>query len=159
MAYRKTHKLHIVAVTAVIRNDEGKYLLLKRSDREIAYPGMYAFPGGKVENNESPGEALVKEVREEAGLDLLPGKILLEDGSFIRPDGQTVKVFIYLCQAKDTSKVAISDDFTDYKWVAPAELDTLPHLGYRDELDRAEAIFAADTLRTTFEAPSFRRED
>jgi 8-oxo-dGTP pyrophosphatase MutT (NUDIX family) len=158
MAYSKKNKLHIVAVTALIRNDEGRYLFLKRSEREIAYPGKYALPGGKVEDNQSPAEALDEEVGEEAGLELLPERWLIENGSFVRPDDQTVKVFIYLCRAKDTSKVTISEDFTDYKWVLPSELDTIPHLGYRDELDRAEVLLQSPDL-DRFAVKSFRRED
>lgn len=49
MPYDKKNKLHIVAVAAVIRRADGRYLVLKRSEREVAFPGRYGFPGGKVE--------------------------------------------------------------------------------------------------------------
>lgn len=77
MAYDKQNKLHIVAVTAVVRNPEGNYLVLKRHPREKAFPEHYCFPGGKVEGGESIEEALAKEVKEETGLSLKPGKVLL----------------------------------------------------------------------------------
>ena len=141
MGYEKSNKLHIVAVVAVVRNSEGKYLVLKRSEREIAYPGMYTFPGGKVEDNDTVEETLVKEVEEEAGMKLKSGKILLKDKSFIRPDGQTVKVFSYLCEVEDASKVTISDDFTDYRWITVRDLKTLPHVGIEEELLQAEKIY------------------
>ncbi|OGZ02610.1 MAG: hypothetical protein A2946_01610 [Candidatus Liptonbacteria bacterium RIFCSPLOWO2_01_FULL_53_13] len=141
MGYEKSNKLHIVAVVAVVRNSEGKYLVLKRSEREIAYPGMYTFPGGKVEDNDTVEETLVKEVEEEAGMKLKQGKILLKDKSFIRPDGQTVKVFSYLCEVEDASKVTISDDFTDYRWITVRDLKTLPHVGIEEELLQAEKIY------------------
>jgi len=140
MGYKKSNKLHIVAVVAVVRNSEGNYLVLKRSEREIAYPGMYTFPGGKVEDNDTVEETLVKEVEEEAGMKLKSGKILLKDKSFIRPDGQTVKVFSYLCEVEDASKVTISDDFTDYRWITVRDLKTLPHVGIEEELLQAEKI-------------------
>ena len=140
MGYKKSNKLHIVAVVAVVRNSEGNYLVLKRSEREIAYPGMYTFPGGKVEDNDTVEETLVKEVEEEAGMKLKSGKILLKDKSFIRPDGQTVKVFSYLCEVEDASKVVISDDFTDYRWITVQDLKTLPHVGIEEELLQAEKI-------------------
>ena len=140
MSYDKKNKLHIVAVVAVIRNDEGKFLVLKRRDDEIAYPGKYTFPGGKVENNDTVGETLVKETLEETNLKLKPGKILLKDKSFIRPDEQTVKVFSYLCEAKP-DEVKISNDFTDYKWVDLSELSSLPHVGIEEELQKATEIY------------------
>src|SRR3989344_2754317 len=105
MTYDKSHKLHIVTVVAVIRNNEGKYLVLKRAEREIAYPGMYTFPGGKLEYNQTTSETLKNEVMEETGLILKSGKILLKDKSFVRPDGQTAKVFSYLCEVEDCSTV------------------------------------------------------
>lgn len=141
MAYNKNDKLHIVAVVAVIRNDEGKYLVLKRHEKEIAYPGMYTFPGGKIESNDTVQETLEKEVLEEAGLRLKPGKILLKDKSFIRPDKQTAKSFSYLCFAESTNNVKISEDFTDYKWVNIDELRKLPHVGIEEELLKADQLF------------------
>lgn len=142
MTYDKRNKLHIVAVVAVIRNKEGKYLVLKRSGREIAYPGMYTFPGGKIENNNTVEETLVAEAKEEANLDLEPWKIPLNDKSFVRPDGQTVKVFSFLCNARNYEDVRISEDFTDYRWVSLEELRGLPHVGIEEELIKAEELCA-----------------
>jgi 8-oxo-dGTP diphosphatase len=141
MAYTKNNKLHIVSVVAVIRNNEGKYLVLKRSKREIAYPGMYTFPGGKIEDNDTVEETLIKEAEEEASLNLKPGKILLKDKSFIRPDGQTVKVFSYLCEVENSDNIKISDDFTDYKWVSFEDLKNISHVGIEDELLQAEKLY------------------
>ncbi len=141
MSYTKNNKLHIVSVVAVIRNQEGKYLVLKRSEREIAYPGMYTFPGGKVEDNDTVEETLIKEAKEEADLELKPGKILLKDKSFIRPDEQTVKVFSYLCEVRDVSGLKISDDFTDYKWVTLEDLKSISHVGIEDELIQADKLY------------------
>ncbi len=152
MTYEKANKLHIVAVVAVIRNSDGKYLVLKRSEREIAYPGMYTFPGGKVEDNNTVEETLADEAMEEAALTLKPGKILLKDKSFVRPDGQTAKVFSYLCEVENADQVVICEDFTDYKWVTLEELKDLPHVGIEDELIQAEKIYSSgvpiDTLYT-----------
>lgn len=131
-----------MSVVAVIRNLDGKYLVLKRSEREIAFPGMYTFPGGKIEDNDNVEETLIKEAKEEANLDLKPGKILLKDKSFIRPDEQTVKVFSYLCEVEDTSNLKISEDFTDFKWVTLEDLRSIPHVGIEDELIQAEKIHA-----------------
>lgn len=136
-------KLHSVAVVAVIKNSEDRYLVLKRHEGELVYPGMYTFPGGKIEGNETTEEALVREVLEEAGLIMKPGKILLKDKSVIRPDGQTAKYFSYMCEVEDDSVVALSKDFTDYKWVTVEELAALPHVGLEEELRKAEQIISS----------------
>lgn len=143
MAYEKSNKLHIVTAVAIIRNRAGKYLVLKRHENEIAYPGMYTFPGGKVEGNDTIEETLIKEALEEAGLDLKPGKTLLKDKSFLRPDGQTAKSFSYLCEVEDENKIKMNDEFTDYKWVNVEELKELPHVGIEEEILKADALYAS----------------
>lgn len=158
MAYTKTNKLHIVAVVAVIRNPEGRYLVLKRRDDEIAYPGMYTFPGGKVEDNDTVEETLVKEVAEEAGLKLDLGKILLKDKSFVRPDGQSAKSFSYLCGVQSYAPVRISKDFTDYKWVNLEDLKTLPHVGIEEELRVADRLYSAGFSPEIFQTKSVRAD-
>lgn len=140
MGYGKRNKLHIVSVVAVIRNGDGKYLVLKRHGREVAYPGMYTFPGGKMEGNNTVEETLAIEAKEEANLDLEPGKVLLKDKAFTRPDGQTVKVFSYLCSARNSDDVRISADFTDYRWVRADDLKSMPHVGIEEELRKADEI-------------------
>jgi len=140
MGYDKNNKLHIVAVVAVIRNKEGKYLVLKRGEHEVAYPGKYTFPGGKVEGNDTVEETLVREALEEAGLKIKTGKVLLKDKSFVRPDDQTVKVFSFFCEVEENDDVKISEDFSDYKWVNLEELRKIEHVGIEEELIIAEQL-------------------
>ncbi len=151
--FMSNNKLHSVTVVAVIRNSVGKYLVLKRAEHELAYPDMYTFPGGKIEGNDTVEETLVREAQEEAGLTLKPGKILLKDKSFVRPDGQTSKVWSYLCEVKNDSKVIIDqNDFTDYQWVSLDDLKNIKHVGIEEELKKAEEIasmgISLDKLKT-----------
>lgn len=55
--------LMLVAARGVIRNDEGKYLLIKRADN-----GIWAFPSGAMEIGESLKECAIRETYEETGL-------------------------------------------------------------------------------------------
>ncbi|MBU1039284.1 NUDIX hydrolase [Patescibacteria group bacterium] len=142
MPYDKQNKLYIVTVTAVIRNKDGRYLLLKRHPREIAYPNKWCFPGGKTEGLEDIESVLQREVKEEAGLNVLPGKILLRDTAFIRSDGQAVRVFTYLCRLADDGQAVNFDahDFVDYKWVSLEDLKELDHVGVAEEIKQAEKL-------------------
>jgi 8-oxo-dGTP pyrophosphatase MutT (NUDIX family) len=152
MVYDKRDKLHIVAAAAVIRNPEGKYLVLKRSEKEVAYPGYWSFPGGKSEDNETIQETLEREALEEAGLRINGRKILLKETSFMRPDGQTVKLLSYLCFA-DHFDVIINENFTDFRWISIDELAGLKHAGIDEELKKAEEIYKSgidiDIIATT----------
>jgi ADP-ribose pyrophosphatase YjhB (NUDIX family) len=53
----------VVAVTAFVRDDDGRVLFVRRGDS-----GMYAIPGGAVEIGETLAQALRREVMEETGL-------------------------------------------------------------------------------------------
>src|SRR5919199_4691138 len=57
----------VVAVTAVVVNDQGELLLQKRSDNDL-----WGLPGGAMNLGESIGQAVVREVREETGLEVQP---------------------------------------------------------------------------------------
>ncbi len=141
MSYSKQDKLHIVTPVAVIQRGDGRILLLKRSDKEKVYPGYYTFPGGKVEGNDTIQDTLTKEVKEECGLDLKPGFILIKEKSIGRPDGQTSKSLSFLCSVEDHEKVVIDkNDFTDFKWVNSKELQSLKHVGIEAEFIKADKI-------------------
>ncbi|MGH2599114.1 MAG: NUDIX hydrolase [Dehalococcoidia bacterium] len=53
----------VVAVGAVVRNSAGDILLIKRGDN-----GLWALPGGAQDLGESTTDAVIREVREETGL-------------------------------------------------------------------------------------------
>jgi len=76
----RNHKFDKIVVGAAIihlttdahsRLEEPHILLLKRSANEIYYPNVFEMPGGKVDADDpSIRDALVREVKEETGLDL-----------------------------------------------------------------------------------------
>jgi len=126
-------RLHIVTVTGIIEKD-GKYLILKRSEREIAYPGYWTVPGGKLVRHEYENlprtsetdawydivaRTLEKEIKEEAGLEVKNIKYLT-DMTFIRPDNIPVLVLSYYCRHK-TGEVALGKDIVDFAWIMPEE--------------------------------------
>lgn len=151
MAYTKSDKLHIVTAVAVIRRNDGRILLLKRRNDETVYPGHYTFPGGKIEGNDTISQTLIKEVKEECGLDLEPGFILIKEKAIGRPDGQTSKSLSFLCSAKNTDVVSIDKkDFTDYAWVPLHELRALPHVGIEAEFVKVAAIYESHCDLSTF---------
>lgn len=145
MTYQKKNKLHIVAVTAVIINKQGQILIAKRSAREIAFPGRWALPGGKIENNDSVMKTLKDECHEEVGLEIEDRKVYLDDSAFVRPDNQTVKVFTYLVFTKDLDVKLNKDDFSDFKWVGVDEIEKYDCLGMnKDKLLMAQEYLKKD---------------
>jgi len=88
------HKCIGLTVDAVIVHDNGIVLIKRRNE---PFKDHYALPGGFVEYGESVEEALVREAKEETGLEVKPVKLV---GVYSRPDrdprGHTVTV-AFLC--------------------------------------------------------------
>ena len=67
--------IHVVA--GVLVDARGRVLLARRKqDSDLA--GLWEFPGGKREPGESSAEALVRELREELGIEAEPGELVME---------------------------------------------------------------------------------
>ena len=63
MRYQK-----VVAIALLI-NDQGKLLISKRLDKNIAETdGKWELPGGHVEFGKTPEQAVIREIKEESGL-------------------------------------------------------------------------------------------
>ncbi len=67
----------IVVAAAVIENREGRILIARRK-ADITLGGYWEFPGGKLEEGESPYECAVRELREEMDLHIEAGDVLIE---------------------------------------------------------------------------------
>jgi ADP-ribose pyrophosphatase YjhB (NUDIX family) len=54
-----------VAVSAFIQDEQGRVLMIRRTDN-----GLYSIPGGQVEPGETLTQAILREVKEETGVDV-----------------------------------------------------------------------------------------
>ena len=133
MEDKKDPRLHIVSITGIIERD-GKYLILKRAETEVAYPGYWTVPGGKLVRHEyenlprTPNTegwydiaawTMKKEIKEEASLGVEDVRYLT-DMTFIRPDDIPVLVLSYWCRYK-SGEVVLDKDMTDSAWITPEE--------------------------------------
>jgi len=65
-------KVRLRVVAAALFDEEGRVLIAERpAGKHMA--GWWEFPGGKVASDESDAQALVRELREELGVDAQPG--------------------------------------------------------------------------------------
>lgn len=112
----------IPCVGAVIKDEFGRVLLIKRGHEPGK--GLWSIPGGRIEAGESDAAALVREVREETGLIVAPGRLI---GSVRRPAGPETEFDIRDYAASVTGGTLVpGDDADDAVWAGPAELDSLP---------------------------------
>ena len=81
--YYATLPKHIAGAGAIFRDADGGILLVKPSYRET-----WEIPGGGLEHGEDPWAAAVREVKEEIGLELRPGRLLVVDWVPPQEDGR-----------------------------------------------------------------------
>lgn len=109
-----------VAVKGVLIKD-GKALILRRADIKTDDEiGWWEFAGGTLEFGENPEQTLVREYREEAGLEVKPERLLYVSSVHTNPKYQII-VITYLCSCEDCSNVKISSEHLAYKWVGASE--------------------------------------
>jgi len=120
----------MVAVTAIIENDTGEILLIKRCS-EAEYPNCWEDVGGRLKQSESPEEGLRREIKEETGI---------EDIEIVKPltvfhvyrnntknkENELIGI-AYWCKTK-TTEIVLSNEHTDYQWLSPKEaIDVTEH--------------------------------
>jgi 8-oxo-dGTP diphosphatase len=112
----------IPCVGAVIRDDEGRLLLIKRGHDPGA--GLWSLPGGRIEPGETGTQALVREMREETGLTVKVGRLL---GTVRRPGlgGDVIDISDYEATVI-TGRLTPGDDAADARWVDAADLESMP---------------------------------
>jgi 8-oxo-dGTP diphosphatase len=104
-------------VAAALFDAEGRVLLAERPPgKHMA--GWWEFPGGKVGPGESDTDALVRELREELGIDARPEREIAR----VRHDYPDRLVQIVLWQAAVVEGVPRGLDGQRLQWVAPGEL-------------------------------------
>jgi 8-oxo-dGTP diphosphatase len=112
-----------VAATVIF---EGKVLLVMRANEPAR--GKWGLPGGVVELGERVDDAVIREVKEETGLNVRLIRMLTVYDSIVRDEEQKVR-FHYvlvemLCEVDHGSPEALSDAL-DVRWVPLDELDSV----------------------------------
>src|SRR3954452_17334137 len=112
----------VPCVGAVVHDRAGRLLLIRRG--HDPHRGRWSLPGGRIEPGESPEQAIVREVREETGLEVRVGPAV---GSVLIPAGAVVyDVTAFACTPLDPAAPPVAgDDADDVAWVDAAGLDAL----------------------------------
>ncbi|MBI4160476.1 MAG: NUDIX hydrolase [Candidatus Yanofskybacteria bacterium] len=110
---------------AIIVNNEGKILLGKRVAGTAA--GLYALIGGKPDEDESAVDAVIREVKEEVGLDFEATPYLEKFDRSVGPDDPWMNYY-FVGPAKGKLKLD------------PAEIESVIYVS-RNELDKVNIAF------------------
>ena len=109
-----------VRVVAAVIVRDGRALAARRGTA-MSLPGLWEFPGGKVEPGESDAEALVREIFEELGLTVTVGELVGENVH----EYPTIRVRLvaFVCTAENRDPLATEHDAL--RWVDSTELSEL----------------------------------
>lgn len=115
----------VVAVTAFVQDDEGRLLMIRRTDND-----KYSIPGGAQDVGETIGHTVVREVREETGIDVEPVDII---GIYSDPahviaytDGEVRQEFSICFRARPIGgQLRTSNESSEVQWVSRGDLDAL----------------------------------
>ncbi len=112
---------HILVVAAALIDSDGRVLCTQRPEGKWL-AGQWEFPGGKVEQNELPEFALMRELREELGIETRPTCFMpISFISHIYEDKKThVLMPLYACRAWDGTPQA--KEGQGMKWARPQEM-------------------------------------
>jgi len=116
-------KKNLLVVAAVIRrrDDPGQKVLIVRRGPQQSNPGMWEFPGGKVEMSESPEDALVREIKEELSLHIEVGPLVGEET--FHYSSRILRLRVYETSVVDAKLQLLEHD--DFQWVDVEKLDPL----------------------------------
>jgi mutator protein MutT len=106
-----------IEVSAALIFCEGKLLITQRHST-VHLGGLWEFPGGKREANESPAECLVREIREELGIEISVGEPF-EEITHAYPE-KTVRLNFFLCKLRGGEPQRL--DCAAFKWIGRTEL-------------------------------------
>ncbi len=147
-------ELHRVSITTIVYNDDGKYLITRRSPAKKAFPGKWTVPGGGLTTDDytnsepttSAGQwyntvekTLRRELLEEVNIEVGKPEYLL-DLTFIRPDNVPVLVLSYFAKYV-SGDVKHDEDTVDHAWVSVEEAKDYDLIdGIYDEIVDVEKI-------------------
>lgn len=111
-------KIHVVGA-AILR--DGKVLVLQRGF-EKSLPGLWEFPGGKVEAQENEKQALIREIKEELNMDILIEKYIATN--IHTYDFAEIELSVYTARMHTNAEIELTEHIA-YKWLLPSELEQI----------------------------------
>lgn len=117
-----------VGVFGIIKNKEDHFLLCLRNDYNI-----WNLPGGKLEKGESPWQGVIREVKEETGLDVEIIKLI---GVYSKPNKDEI-VFSFECKVLG-GELILNDEAKDIKYFS---LNEIPENTVQKQVERIKDFF------------------
>lgn len=107
-----------LTIKAVVLNKNNEVLILKRAKNDLFNGGKYDLPGGHIEENESLEDSIIREIKEETGLDAVFGEIIdvvefPQNSPLFKEEKRGIRCICYV----NSDKVRLSSEHSKYKWI------------------------------------------
>lgn len=123
-ASRPLPPLPLLLVAAVAMVDVDGRVLLARRPEGKAMAGLWEFPGGKVNDGETPEAAVVRELREELGVDITESCLAPFTFASHRYAEAHLLMPLYLCRVWKGTPTPLEGQAL--RWLRPLEMAALP---------------------------------
>ena len=119
-----TDPVKLITVSAVVMVDvDGRILIAKRPEGK-SMAGLWEFPGGKIEPGETPERALIRELKEELGIDTTESCLAAFTFASHSYDDFHLLMPVFLCRKWDG--FVTPKERQTLKWVKINELNNYP---------------------------------
>lgn len=115
-------KITLIAAVAMV-DDDGRVLIARRPEGK-PMAGLWEFPGGKLEEGETPEAALVREMKEELGVETCAGCMSALTVASHRYEMFHLLMPLFVCRQWKGIPQALEGQ--ELKWVQPSELSQYP---------------------------------
>lgn len=109
-----------LVVACALINEYGKVLINERPVGKD-YAGYWEFPGGKVDEGETPEEAIIRELKEEINIDVTGSCLAPLSFTEKQYDNYYVVVLLYVCRRWNGHIIPMEEQ--ELAWVNPKEIN------------------------------------
>ncbi len=113
----------VIVVACALTDEDGRVLIAKRPEGR-AMAGLWEFPGGKIEAGELPETALIRELREELGINI--SESCLAPLTFASHGYQDFHLLMPLYVCRKWEGEIVAQENQELAWVRPNRLSTYP---------------------------------
>ena len=115
-----TDPKNLIIVAAIALIDANDQVLIAKRPKKKHLAGLWEFPGGKIEKNESPENALVREIKEELNININNKCIAPLTFSEFKYEEFNLLLLLYICRRWDGTPMSMENN--PIKWVKSNKL-------------------------------------